>query len=70
MFQEAVPEQAPSDRAVSAPGTPAEQGSGAPADLPQQRVALTALTADLSQLDADLQSWADRADGERGHRAS
>ncbi|KUH39363.1 MULTISPECIES: hypothetical protein [Streptomyces] len=74
MSQEAVPEQAPFDRAVSAPGTPVEQGAGAPDGLLRQteetEEPMAALTADLSQLDADLQSSADRADGDDGHRAS
>ncbi|MFG2148394.1 hypothetical protein ACGFRG_30010 [Streptomyces sp. NPDC048696] len=74
MSQEAVPEQA-------APQQPAAQSvpeqQGAPKGLLQQMEELmAALTADLSQLDADLQSSADRTppggDGEAlsGGRAS
>ncbi|WP_228973380.1 hypothetical protein [Streptomyces sp. DH12] len=69
MSQEAVPEQALYDGTVSAPGEPAEQGAGAPAGLLRQMEELmAALTADLSQLDAELQSSADRTGaGDRTH---
>ncbi|OII66777.1 hypothetical protein [Streptomyces sp. CC77] len=60
MSQEAVPEQA-----VSAPDMSQQQGAGAPKGLLQQMEELmAALTADLSRLDADLQSSARRADGD------
>ncbi|WP_329128243.1 hypothetical protein [Streptomyces sp. NBC_01465] len=67
MSQEAVPEQVvPAPSAPSAPGqsvpeqTVPEQ-KGAPKGLLQQMEELMAsLNADLSQLDADLQSSADR----------
>ncbi|MFG3497295.1 hypothetical protein [Streptomyces sp. NPDC047928] len=52
MSQEAVPEQA-----VSAQDVPQQEGAGAPKGLLQQMEELmAALNADLSQLDADLQS--------------
>lgn len=74
MSHEAVPEtphqarqtgQAAHDRAGQESPVPA-QGDGAPKGLLQQMEELmAALNADLSQLDADLQSSADRtAEGE------
>ncbi|MFI8519252.1 hypothetical protein ACIGEZ_15670 [Streptomyces sp. NPDC085481] len=69
MSQEAAPERAvpeqprPSVSPVqqSAQSVPEQQGGGAPKGLLQQMEELmAALTADLSQLDADLQSSADR----------
>ncbi|MFC8506921.1 hypothetical protein ACFU3J_03975 [Streptomyces sp. NPDC057411] len=71
MSQEAAPERALPEQPVapvqqsaptaqSAASVP-EQGGGAPKGLLQQMEELmAALTADLSQLDADLQSSADR----------
>ncbi|MYS05462.1 hypothetical protein GTW71_03145 [Streptomyces sp. SID6041] len=55
MSQKAAPEQA----------VPEQQGAGAPQGLLQQMEELmAALSADLNQLDADLQSTSDRlADG-------
>lgn len=52
----------PSVTSVSAvPSVPEQQGGGAPRGLLQQMEELmAALTADLSQLDADIQSSADR----------
>ncbi|MFG3348775.1 hypothetical protein ACGF1Z_27415 [Streptomyces sp. NPDC048018] len=64
MSQEAAPEQPVS--AVppvqpSLPSAPVQQGGGSSKGLLQQMEELmAALTADLSQLDADLQSSADR----------
>ncbi|MDX2564613.1 hypothetical protein PV371_33860 [Streptomyces sp. TX20-6-3] len=60
MSQEAAPEQAvpehPAPRSV-----PEQQGAGAPKGLLQQMEELmAALSADLNQLDADLQSTSDR----------
>ncbi|MGP9017999.1 hypothetical protein ACT1U9_06255 [Streptomyces sp. BR1] len=70
MSQEAVPEQA-APHQPTAQSVPEQQG--APKGLLQQMEELmAALTADLSQLDADLQSSADRtlpggnADGHSG----
>ncbi|MFD9794641.1 hypothetical protein ACFWXK_27260 [Streptomyces sp. NPDC059070] len=58
MSQEAVPEQAV-PQPEAAPTVPEQQG--APKGLLQQMEELmAALNADLSQLDADLQSSADR----------
>lgn len=60
MSQEAVPGQA-----VSTPDMPEQQGSGTPKGLLQQMEELmAALTADLSRLDADLQSSAHRSNEE------
>ncbi|RCH65207.1 hypothetical protein DT019_28990 [Streptomyces sp. SDr-06] len=59
MSQEAVPEQSVPQQ--SAPQS-AAQREGAPKGLLQQMEELmAALSADLTQLDADLQSTADRA---------
>ncbi|MFJ5142229.1 hypothetical protein [Streptomyces sp. NPDC088707] len=60
MSQEAAPEQAvpehPAPRSV-----PEQKGGGAPKGLLQQMEELmAALSADLNQLDADLQSTSDR----------
>ncbi|MFJ2937229.1 hypothetical protein ACIO8G_31245 [Streptomyces sp. NPDC087219] len=60
MSQEAAPEQAvpehPAPRSV-----PEQKGAGAPKGLLQQMEELmAALSADLNQLDADLQSTSDR----------
>lgn len=60
MSQEAAPERAVPEQAVSQP-LPEQQGPGAPKGLLQQMEELmAALSADLSQLDADLQSTSDR----------
>ncbi|MER5206176.1 hypothetical protein [Streptomyces sp. NPDC002825] len=57
MSQEAAPERA----------VPEQQGAGAPKGLLQQMEELmAALSADLSQLDADLQSTSDRLAPEPG----
>ncbi|MER8043762.1 hypothetical protein [Streptomyces sp. NPDC094032] len=59
MSQEAAPERAVPEQ--PAPSVPEQQGGGAPKGLLQQMEELmAALTADLSQLDADIQSSADR----------
>ncbi|MFI8826776.1 hypothetical protein [Streptomyces sp. NPDC053431] len=64
MSQEAAPEQPVSPVPPvqpSARSVPEQQGGGAPKGLLEQMEELmAALTADLSQLDADLQSSADR----------
>ncbi|GAA2815755.1 hypothetical protein [Streptomyces showdoensis] len=58
---------APSASASSVPSVPEQQG-GAPKGLLQQMEELmAALTADLSQLDADIQSSADRQAGTADH---
>ncbi|MBH1938515.1 hypothetical protein I5Q34_30375 [Streptomyces sp. AV19] len=63
MHQEAVP-----DEAVSAPAAAPQQG--APKGLLQQMEELmAALNADLTQLDADLQSSAERPSPPRGDAA-
>ncbi|MFI8292769.1 hypothetical protein EAO71_28445 [Streptomyces sp. ms191] len=63
MSQEAVPQRALSEQQVPQQPVPEQKGSGAPRGLLQQMEELmAALTADLSQLDADLQSSADRHD--------
>ncbi|MET9623441.1 MULTISPECIES: hypothetical protein [unclassified Streptomyces] len=63
MSQEAVPQRALSEQQVPQQPVPGQKGSGAPGGLLQQMEELmAALTADLSQLDADLQSTADRRD--------
>ncbi|MGW0120763.1 hypothetical protein [Streptomyces sp. NPDC003327] len=60
MSQEAAPERAVPEQQVPQ-AVPEQQGSGAPKGLLQQMEELmAALSADLSQLDADLQSSADR----------
>ncbi|MFE0642601.1 hypothetical protein ACFW2Y_13445 [Streptomyces sp. NPDC058877] len=60
MSQEAVPEQAVPEQPASQ-SVPEQQGTGAPKGLLQQMEELmAALSADLSQLDADLQSTSDR----------
>ncbi|MGW6568851.1 hypothetical protein [Streptomyces sp. NPDC054975] len=60
MSQEAAPERAMPEQPVQQ-SVPEQKGSGAPKGLLQQMEELmAALTADLSQLDADLQSSADR----------
>ncbi|MFE5942749.1 hypothetical protein [Streptomyces sp. NPDC056480] len=60
MSQEAAPEQAVPEH--SAPrSVPEQKGAGAPKGLLQQMEELmAALSADLNQLDADLQSTSDR----------
>ncbi|MFI8965403.1 hypothetical protein ACIGO8_25195 [Streptomyces sp. NPDC053493] len=65
MSQEAAPERAVPEQPVpplpSARPVPEQPDGGAPKGLLQQMEELmAALTADLSQLDADLQSSADR----------
>lgn len=63
MSQEAVPQRALSEQQVPQQPVPEQKRSGAPRGLLQQMEELmAALTADLSQLDADLQSTADRRD--------
>ncbi|MFE0703335.1 hypothetical protein [Streptomyces sp. NPDC058872] len=63
MSQEAVPEQAVPEQPVSQ-SVPEQQGTGAPKGLLQQMEELmAALSADLSQLDADLQSTSERHTG-------
>ncbi|MFC9591138.1 hypothetical protein ACFTUC_15305 [Streptomyces sp. NPDC056944] len=60
MSQEAAPERAVPELPVS-PSVPEQKGAGAPKGLLQQMEELmAALSADLSQLDADLQSTSDR----------
>lgn len=60
MSQEAAPERAMPEQPVQQ-SVPEQKGAGAPKGLLQQMEELmAALTADLSQLDADLQSSADR----------
>ncbi|MEV6552444.1 hypothetical protein AB0M57_27615 [Streptomyces sp. NPDC051597] len=62
MSQEAVPEQAVPQEPV---GQSVPEQQGAPKGLLQQMEELmAALTADLSQLDADLQSSAERVPGQ------
>ncbi|MFD6248587.1 hypothetical protein [Streptomyces roseolus] len=62
MSQEAAPEQAPPEQQVPQ-SVPEQQAPGAPKGLLQQMEELmAALSADLSQLDADLQSSAERLD--------
>ncbi|GAA0576926.1 hypothetical protein [Streptomyces crystallinus] len=62
MSQEAVPEQAVPQEPV---GASVPEQPGAPKGLLQQMEELmAALTADLSQLDADLQSSAERVPGQ------
>ncbi|WP_329284023.1 hypothetical protein [Streptomyces sp. NBC_00691] len=60
MSQEAAPEQAVPERSAP-PSVPEQKGAGAPKGLLQQMEELmAALSADLNQLDADLQSTSDR----------
>ncbi|MFH9727134.1 hypothetical protein ACH4M4_29830 [Streptomyces sp. NPDC017254] len=60
MSQEAAPERAVPEQPVT-PSVPEQKGAGAPKGLLQQMEELmAALSADLNQLDADLQSTADR----------
>ncbi|MFJ3586634.1 hypothetical protein ACIPPS_31020 [Streptomyces sp. NPDC090127] len=60
MSQEAAPERAMPEQPVQQ-SVPEQKGSGAPKGLLQQMEELMeALTADLSRLDADLQSSTDR----------
>ncbi|WP_405862738.1 hypothetical protein OG361_30175 [Streptomyces sp. NBC_00090] len=62
MSQEAAPERAVPEPSAP-PSVPAQKDAGAPKGLLQQMEKLmAALSADLSQLDADLQSSADRPD--------
>ncbi|GGR46889.1 hypothetical protein [Streptomyces roseolus] len=62
MSQEAAPEQALPEQQVPQ-SVPEQQAPGAPKGLLQQMEELmAALSADLSQLDADLQSSAERLD--------
>ncbi|GGT19013.1 hypothetical protein [Streptomyces purpureus] len=62
MSQEAAPEQAMPEQPVGQ-SVPEQKTPAAPKGLLQQMEELmAALTADLSQLDADLQSSADRTD--------
>ncbi|MFF0482229.1 hypothetical protein [Streptomyces sp. NPDC004435] len=64
MSQEAASEQALPEQQVPQ-SVPAQQAPGAPKGLLQQMEELmAALSADLSQLDADLQSSADRQEPE------
>ncbi|MEU3691842.1 hypothetical protein [Streptomyces narbonensis] len=67
MSQEAAPERAVPEQ--SAPlSVPEQKDAGAPKGLLQQMEELmAALSADLSQLDADIQSTADRLDPEPAH---
>ncbi|MFI2737635.1 hypothetical protein [Streptomyces sp. NPDC018711] len=60
MSQEAAPERAVPEQPVPQ-SVPEQKGAGAPKGLLQQMEELmAALSADLSQLDADLQSTSDR----------
>ncbi|WP_411109825.1 hypothetical protein [Streptomyces sp. c-19] len=60
MSQEAAPERAVPEQPVPQ-SVPEQKGAGAPKGLLQQMEELmAALSADLSQLDADLQSTTDR----------
>ncbi|MFJ5712268.1 hypothetical protein [Streptomyces sp. NPDC093105] len=64
MSQEAASEQALPDQQLPQP-VPGQQAPGAPKGLLQQMEELmAALSADLSQLDADLQSSVDRHEPE------
>ncbi|WP_329625833.1 hypothetical protein OG357_09355 [Streptomyces sp. NBC_01255] len=64
MSQEAAPERAVPEQSAP-PSVPAQKDAGAPKGLLQQMEELmAALSADLSQLDADIQSSADRLDPE------
>ncbi|MEV4944799.1 hypothetical protein [Streptomyces sp. NPDC053755] len=67
MSQEATPERALPEQPAHPSSVPGQKVGGAPKGLLQQMEELmAALTADLSQLDADLQSSADRQGGEEG----
>ncbi|WP_406063120.1 hypothetical protein OG462_32520 [Streptomyces sp. NBC_01077] len=60
MSQEAAPEQAVPEQPVPR-SVPEQKGAGAPKGLLQQMEELmAALSADLNQLDAELQSTSDR----------
>ncbi|MFF7181064.1 hypothetical protein [Streptomyces sp. NPDC008121] len=64
MSQEAAPERTTPEQPAH-PSVPEQKGTGAPKGLLQQMEELmAALTADLSRLDADLQSSADRQEGQ------
>ncbi|WP_079039297.1 hypothetical protein [Streptomyces sp. Root431] len=64
MSQEAAPERAVPEQSASH-SVPAQKDAGAPKGLLQQMEELmAALSADLSQLDADIQSSADRLESE------
>ncbi|MFB7587710.1 hypothetical protein [Streptomyces sp. NPDC056169] len=64
MSQEAAPERAVPEQSAP-PSVPEQKAAGAPKGLLQQMEELmAALSADLSQLDADIQSSADRLDPE------
>ncbi|WP_369147023.1 hypothetical protein [Streptomyces sp. R44] len=68
MSQEAAPERAVPEQPVPQ-SVPEQKGAGAPKGLLQQMEELmAALSADLSQLDADLQSTSDRLAPEAGAR--
>ncbi|MFF1508190.1 hypothetical protein [Streptomyces sp. NPDC058326] len=61
MSQEAPPERAVPEQQPVPQSVPEQKGTGAPKGLLEQMEELmAALSADLSQLDADLQSTADR----------
>ncbi|MFB7611382.1 hypothetical protein [Streptomyces gardneri] len=67
MSQEAAPERAVPEKSAP-PSVPEQKDAGAPKGLLQQMEELmAALSADLSQLDADIQSTADRLDPEPEH---
>ncbi|MDV5148938.1 hypothetical protein R1T08_33510 [Streptomyces sp. SBC-4] len=70
MSQEAAPERAVPEQSAP-PSVPEQKDAGAPKGLLQQMEELmAALSADLSQLDADIQSSADRLDPEPAQPAS
>ncbi|MER5962756.1 hypothetical protein [Streptomyces sp. NPDC002057] len=65
MSQEAAPERAVPEQPVPQ-SVPQQKGAGAPKGLLQQMEELmAALSADLTQLDADLQSTSDRHEPDR-----
>ncbi|WP_435973541.1 hypothetical protein [Streptomyces sp. Qhu_M48] len=65
MSQEAAPEQAVPEQPVPR-SVPQQKGADAPKGLLQQMEELmAALSADLTQLDADLQSTSDRHEPDR-----
>ncbi|MFE1905581.1 hypothetical protein ACFW96_18245 [Streptomyces gardneri] len=67
MSQEAAPERAVPEQSAP-PSVPEQKNAGAPKGLLQQMEELmAALSADLSQLDADIQSTAERLDPEPTH---
>ncbi|MFB7353524.1 hypothetical protein [Streptomyces gardneri] len=67
MSQEAAPERAVPEKSAP-PSVPEQKDAGAPKGLLQQMEELmAALSADLSQLDADIQSTADRLGPEPTH---